>query len=98
MKELEDDRIQQDRQYKNPFKKVLSFLSRGLSWLLILPILFYRHFISPFTPPSCRFTPTCSEYARQAIMKHGPFKGLALAIWRILRCNPWGGSGYDPVP
>lgn len=98
MKELEDDRIQQDRQYMNPFKEVLSFLSRGLSWLLILPILFYRQFISPFTPPSCRFTPTCSEYARQAIMKHGPFKGLALAIWRILRCNPWGGSGYDPVP
>jgi putative membrane protein insertion efficiency factor len=49
-------------------------------------------------PPSCRFTPTCSEYARQAIIKHGPFKGLYLAIWRILRCNPWGGSGYDPVP
>ena len=76
----------------------LHLLSRGLSWLLILPILFYRQFISPFTPPSCRFTPTCSEYARQAILKHGPFKGLALAVWRILRCNPWGGSGYDPVP
>lgn len=52
----------------------------------------------PYTPPSCRFQPTCSEYARQAILKHGPFKGLALAVWRILRCNPWGGSGYDPVP
>ena len=76
----------------------LHLLSQGLSWLLILPILFYRQFISPFTPPSCRFTPTCSEYARQAILKHGPFKGLALAVWRILRCNPWGGSGYDPVP
>lgn len=76
----------------------LHLLSQGLSWLLILPILFYRQFISPFTPPSCRFTPTCSEYARQAILKHGPFKGLALAAWRILRCNPWGGSGYDPVP
>lgn len=75
-----------------------NIFSRGLLWLLILPIRFYRQFISPFTPPSCRFTPTCSEYARQAILKHGPFKGLALAIWRILRCNPWGGSGYDPVP
>ena len=98
MKGQEDEQLQQIRQYKNPIMKFLRLLSRGLSWLLILPILFYRQFISPFTPPSCRFTPTCSEYARQAIMKHGPIKGLALAIWRILRCNPWGGSGYDPVP
>lgn len=73
-------------------------LGRLLSWLLILPIRFYRSFISPFTPASCRFTPTCSEYAIQALRKHGPIKGLALAVWRILRCNPWGGSGYDPVP
>lgn len=73
-------------------------LGRLLSWLLILPIRFYRSFISPFTPASCRFTPTCSEYAIQALRKHGPVKGLALAVWRILRCNPWGGSGYDPVP
>lgn len=76
----------------------MSTISRLLSRLLVLPILFYQHFITPFTPPSCRFVPTCSEYARQAILIHGPVKGLALAIWRILRCNPWGGSGYDPVP
>ena len=69
-----------------------------IGWLLILPIRFYRKCISPLTPPTCRFTPTCSQYAIQAIRKHGPFKGMALAIWRILRCNPWGGSGYDPVP
>lgn len=69
-----------------------------LIWLLVLPILFYQKCITPFTPPSCRFTPTCSEYARQAILKHGPFKGMLLAVRRILRCNPWGGSGYDPVP
>lgn len=69
-----------------------------LSLLLVLPIRFYQLYISPLTGPSCRFTPTCSEYARQAILKHGPFKGLYLAVWRILRCNPWGGSGYDPVP
>ena len=73
-------------------------LGRALTWLLLLPILFYQHFITPYTPPSCRFTPTCSEYARQALLIHGPVKGLALAVWRILRCNPWGGSGYDPVP
>lgn len=63
-------------------------LSHAVAWLLILPIHFYQRCISPLTPPSCRFTPTCSEYARQALIKHGPIKGLALAIWRILRCNP----------
>lgn len=67
-------------------------------WMLSLPILFYRKFISPYTPPSCRFVPTCSQYALEALKKHGPVKGLLLAVWRILRCNPWGGSGYDPVP
>ncbi len=79
-------------------KNVLHLLAKGMSLLLILPILFYQRFVTPFTPPSCRFTPTCSEYARQALMKHGPVKGLLLAVWRVLRCNPWGGSGYDPVP
>lgn len=75
-------------------RKVLN----GIGWLLIQPIRFYQRFISPLTPTTCRFTPTCSHYAIEAIRKHGPFKGLALAVWRILRCNPWGGSGYDPVP
>ncbi len=70
-------------------------------WLIAIlsaPIHFYRGAISPFFPPSCRFTPTCSQYALEALKKHGPLKGLWLAIRRILRCNPWGGSGYDPVP
>lgn len=66
--------------------------------LLLLPILFYQRCISPFTPPSCRYTPTCSQYAKEAIVKHGPIKGLMLAIKRLLRCHPWGGHGYDPVP
>lgn len=79
-------------------KTLWHYISRILVWLLVMPIRFYQTVISPYTPPSCRFTPSCSEYARQAIIKHGPFKGLYLAIWRILRCNPWGGSGYDPVP
>ena len=70
----------------------------GIGWLLIQPIRFYQKFISPLKPPTCRFTPTCSQYAIEAIRKHGPFKGFYLAVWRILRCNPWGGSGYDPVP
>ena len=82
----------------NLFHQALHGISRAIGWVLILPIRFYQVCISPFTPPSCRFTPTGSEYARQAITKHGPIKGLGLAIWRLLRCNPWGGSGYDPVP
>ena len=73
---------------------VMSFIGR----MLILPIRFYQKYLSPLKPPTCRFTPTCSQYAIEAIRKHGPFKGFALAVWRILRCNPWGGSGYDPVP
>lgn len=68
------------------------------SRLLILSIRFYQRFISPLTPPSCRYTPTCSQYAVEAIQKHGPLKGLYLAVRRILRCHPWGGYGYDPVP
>ena len=79
-------------------KRVIKWVSDILVKLLLLPIRFYQKFISPMTPPSCRFTPTCSAYAVEALKKHGPIKGLLLAIWRILRCNPWGGSGYDPVP
>lgn len=78
--------------------RLLYTMGLPLTWALVLPILFYQKCITPFTPPSCRFTPTCSEYARQALLKYGPIKGLLLALWRILRCNPWGGSGYDPVP
>ena len=83
--------------YKNcgtMFSKVLSFISADL----ILPIRFYQKCISPLFPPVCRFTPTCSQYAVEALRKHGPIKGLYLSVKRILRCNPWGGSGYDPVP
>ena len=82
----------------NIFRQIVRYVSKALAFLLCLPIVFYQTCISRLTPPSCRFTPTCSEYAKQALRKHGPIKGLYLAIWRILRCNPWGGSGYDPVP
>ncbi|MBR1637659.1 MAG: membrane protein insertion efficiency factor YidD [Bacteroidales bacterium] len=61
-------------------------------------VRFYQVCISPLKPASCRFTPTCSEYALEALRKYGPFKGSWLALRRILRCHPWGGSGYDPVP
>lgn len=66
--------------------------------ILIAMIMFYKHHISPLTPPSCRYTPTCSQYALEAIQKYGAIKGTWLAIKRISRCHPWGGSGYDPVP
>ncbi len=73
-------------------------LNRALATILLLPVYFYKYCISPLTPAACRYTPTCSEYAVQAVKKHGPFRGFALAVKRILRCHPWGGSGYDPVP
>ena len=76
----------------------MKIIKQFFSWLFILLIRFYQTAISPHTPPACRFTPTCSQYALEAIKKYGPFKGGFLAIKRILRCNPWGGSGYDPVP
>ncbi len=66
--------------------------------ILIAIIRGYKKYISPLLPPSCRFTPTCSEYAMEALQKHGAWKGSLLAIWRILRCNPFGKGGYDPVP
>ena len=61
-------------------------------------IRFYRNGISPFTPPSCRFQPTCSEYAYEAIETYGAVRGSWMGLRRILRCHPWGGSGWDPVP
>ncbi|MBN1463581.1 MAG: membrane protein insertion efficiency factor YidD [Paludibacteraceae bacterium] len=73
-------------------------MKKIISALLLLPIYFYKGAISPLLPQSCRYTPSCSEYAITAIKKHGPIKGLWLAVKRISRCHPWGGHGYDPVP
>jgi putative membrane protein insertion efficiency factor len=73
-------------------------MSKFLSYLLLFIVYFYRACISPLFAPSCRFIPTCSQYAIEAIKKHGPFKGFYLTVRRIFRCHPWGGSGYDPVP
>ena len=79
-------------------KKIASIPSAALNMLLIGMVTFYRGAISPLFPPSCRFTPTCSQYALEALRRHGPFRGTWLTIRRLLRCHPWGGSGYDPVP
>ncbi len=66
--------------------------------LLTLPIRAYRILVSPVLPPSCRFLPTCSDYAIEALRLHGAGRGLVLSLQRLARCHPWGGSGYDPVP
>ncbi|MCM1489705.1 MAG: membrane protein insertion efficiency factor YidD [Muribaculum sp.] len=66
--------------------------------LLLGMIRFYQYAISPHTPPSCRYVPTCSQYAVEAIQKYGVLKGGWLSIKRLSRCHPWGGSGFDPVP
>ncbi|KAB2953964.1 membrane protein insertion efficiency factor YidD [Heliorestis acidaminivorans] len=65
--------------------------------LFILPIRFYQSYISPMLGPRCRFMPTCSEYAIQAIEKYGIWRGIGKALWRILRCHPFHPGGYDPV-
>lgn len=66
--------------------------------LLIGLIKFYQGAISPLFPSVCRYTPTCSDYGKQAIQVHGPLKGAWLTLKRIVSCNPWGGHGHDPVP
>jgi uncharacterized protein len=66
--------------------------------LLLMLIGCYRKAVSPFTPPSCRFVPTCSAYAEEAIRTHGAARGAWLAVKRLSRCHPFGGSGFDPVP
>ena len=64
--------------------------------LLIGLVRFYQLALSPHLPPTCRYTPSCSQYAILSLQKYGAAKGTVLAVWRVLRCNPWGGSGYDP--
>lgn len=76
----------------------MKWLLKILSYPFILLIKIYQKIISPLIGPKCRFTPTCSNYAVEALKKYGVFKGSWLAIKRIAKCHPWGGSGYDPVP
>ncbi|MGH7522740.1 MAG: membrane protein insertion efficiency factor YidD [Gemmatimonadales bacterium] len=65
---------------------------------LALLIRGYQRFISPLFPPSCRFTPSCSQYALEAVERHGALRGTWLAVRRVARCHPWNAGGYDPVP
>jgi len=69
-----------------------------LAHILALPVRLYRLAISPLMPPRCRYLPTCSDYALEALARHGAWRGGWLALRRLARCHPWGGHGFDPVP
>jgi putative membrane protein insertion efficiency factor len=73
-------------------------MKNPLAMLAIAPLRVYQLAVSPWLPVSCRFQPTCSEYAVMAIRERGVLRGIGLAAKRLTRCHPWGGSGYDPVP
>jgi putative membrane protein insertion efficiency factor len=73
-------------------------MKQVLSMILLFLIYLYQHFISPLIPARCRYTPTCSTYSKECIIKHGPFKGSLLTLKRIFKCHPWGGTGHDPIP
>ena len=73
-------------------------MKKILIYPLLVLIKLYQNFISPLLPSTCRYSPTCSEYSKQSLVKFGLIKGSIASIKRIIKCNPWGGSGYDPVP
>ena len=73
-------------------------MDRYLKALLLTLLRGYKWAISPYLSPACRYVPTCSEYAVEAIERHGAFRGSAMAVWRVLRCHPFVRGGYDPVP
>jgi uncharacterized protein len=82
---------------ETPHRDEGSRLSRAARAVVLAPIMVYRVVISPAIPRRCKYEPTCSRYAVEAIREYGILKGLVLAVWRLLRCNPWSHGGYDPV-
>jgi len=78
--------------------RTLNIMRKAVVQALMLPIRFYSYFISPWRPPACRFTPTCSAYAQEALQVHGPMRGSYLAFKRVCRCHPFAPGGVDPVP
>ena len=76
---------------------MIRWMMMAIRSAFILPIRLYQRLISPILPSSCRYTPSCSEYTAQAIERYGIVRGVIKGAWRIMRCNPFGGSGHDPV-
>jgi hypothetical protein len=86
------------RSVKGALGAVVGAIHRALVALLVAPVRGYQVFLSPLFGGRCRYVPSCSQYAIEALRVHGAVRGAALAAWRVLRCHPWGGHGYDPVP
>ena len=86
------------RDVKGALGSVAGAIHRTLVALLVAPVRGYQVFLSPLFGGRCRYVPSCSQYAIEALRVHGAVRGAALAAWRVLRCHPWGGHGYDPVP
>ena len=82
----------------NPVVAAVRTVRTGIGWVLIAFVRLYQLFLSPLLPSACRYYPSCSAYAIQAIERHGPIRGVWLAARRIGRCNPFRPGGYDPVP
>jgi uncharacterized protein len=76
----------------------MNWMHKIISWPFLAIIKIYQYGVSPLIGPKCRFTPTCSQYAVEAIIKYGVFKGSILALKRISKCHPWGSHGHDPLP
>lgn len=79
-------------------KRLLLLFNVAVQFIFLGLIKVYQLFISPLLGSNCRYTPTCSQYSKEAILKYGPFKGLWLTVKRLSNCHPWGGHGHDPVP
>jgi hypothetical protein len=77
--------------------RLLDLVRRGARAIVVMPIVLYQRLISPAIPRRCKYEPTCSRYAVEAVRRYGILRGLVLAGWRLLRCNPWSYGGYDPV-
>ncbi len=86
------------RNWRKRKQMIIQKIQQLLRHIILLPVYLYRYSISPLMPARCRYTPTCSQYTVEAVMKYGIFKGGWMSIKRIVSCNPWGGHGYDPVP
>ena len=94
-----NDRCGGCNEHRSSEDKLVEVASAGpLQWLAIGPIRFYQRAISPLLPPSCRYSPTCSQYALEAVQRHGLMRGVWMGLKRIMRCHPFCSGGYDPVP